>query len=135
MKLKLAESENELNQILDLQNENHYKNVSNKLKKTDGFVTVRHNMGLLTEMNNRAKQVIAIENGKVIGYALAMLKDYKSLIPELIPMFNVFESIKYENSKLNELNYYLMGQICIAKKYRGKGIFQALSIPFSQMPL
>ncbi|MCG1036307.1 GNAT family N-acetyltransferase [Polaribacter sargassicola] len=126
MELKLAESKSELQQILDLQHANHYDNVSEELKKVDGFVTVKHNLDLLTKMNNEAKHIIAVDNGKVIAYALTMLKDYKDLIPVLVPMFTVFESINYKNTKLSNINYYVMGQVCVADTHRGKGIFKAL---------
>jgi ribosomal protein S18 acetylase RimI-like enzyme len=77
-------------------------------------------------MNNEAKHIIAVDNDKVVGYALTMLKEYKNLIPVLVPMFAVFESIEYENTKLNNVNYYVMGQVCVADTHRGKGIFKAL---------
>lgn len=126
MELKLVESTNELEQILELQHKNLYENVAPDLIKSNGFVTVKHNFNLLSEMNKKAKQIIAIDDGKVIGYALVMLKEFKNLIPVLIPMFNTFENIKYKNTTLSNLNYYVMGQICIAKEYRGKGLFKGL---------
>ncbi|WP_459211916.1 GNAT family N-acetyltransferase [Aquimarina rhabdastrellae] len=126
MKLKLAESDNELQQILELQNANHYNNVSSTLQKSDGFVTVSHDFDLLSNMNKKAKQIIAVDNGKVIGYALVMLKEFKNMIPVLIPMFDMFQNIAYHDIKLDDLNYYVMGQVCIAQEYRGKGIFKSL---------
>ena len=59
MQLKLANSREELEQILILQNENHFDHLSKQLRKVDGFVTVRHDIEMLIEMNSLAKQVIA----------------------------------------------------------------------------
>jgi len=126
MQLKLANSKKELEQILILQNENHFDNLSKQLRKIDGFVTVKHDIEMLMQMNSLAKQVIAVVDEKVVGYALVMLKELKNLIPVLIPMFDSFERIKYNNTTLDKLNYYVMGQICIANEYRGKGLFKAL---------
>ncbi|WP_271785437.1 GNAT family N-acetyltransferase [Aquimarina algiphila] len=126
MKIKLVESNNELEQILELQNDNHYENIPPDLKNKNGFVTVRHNLELLLKMNDKAKQIIAVENGKVIGYALVMLKKFRNLIPVLVPMFDNFEDTRYKNSKLSNFNYYVMGQVCISEKHRGKGIFKSL---------
>jgi hypothetical protein len=61
MIIKLAESENELSQILELQNKNHLLNVSSEERDLNGFVTVKHNLELINRMNNRAKQVIAVD--------------------------------------------------------------------------
>lgn len=126
MKCKLVESNSELKQILELQNENHYENLSQESKKENGFLTVKHNLDLLSKMNEKAKQVIATDNGKVVGYALVMLKRFKDLIPVLVPMFKTLENIKYNNASLSNFRYYVMGQVCISKDYRGKGIFKSL---------
>ena len=126
MEFKLVESKIELEQILELQNDNHYDNLSLLSQKENGFVTVQHSFDLLSKMNEKAKQVIAVENGKVIGYALVMLKEFKNLVPVLIPMFNTFEKTTYKGSKLSDYNYYVMGQVCISEKYRGKEVFKNL---------
>lgn len=126
MYIKLAETECELLQIIDLQNQNHFNNVSNEVKKKEGFVTVTHDIETLTTMNDQAPQIIAIENNKVVGYALVMLSSAKNLIPILTPMFETFESINYQNRKLNSYSYYAMGQVCVESSQRGKGVFQAM---------
>ncbi len=126
MILKLTETKEELLQILELQNEYHLESVSLETQQSKGFVTVRHTIDLLNQMNQEAQQVIAVENGKVIGYALVMLKEFKEMIPVLIPMFNSFELIDYQNKKLSEYHYYVMGQVCIKESYRGKGLFKKL---------
>jgi len=126
MEIKIAESEEHLSQILDLQNANHRENLSSELKKRNGFVTVKHDLELLKKMKNCAQQIVALENNQVVGYALAMHNELKNAVPVLMPMFDVFEGIEYENSTLEKLNYYVMGQICVAEAYRGKGVFKAL---------
>ncbi len=133
MEFKLVESNNELEQILELQNDNHYENISPDLKKENGFVTVRHNFELLSLMNKKAKQIIATKNGKVIGYALVMLKEFRNLIPILIPMFDTFENTLYKNSKLSNFNYYVMGQVCISEKFRGKEVFKNLYLKHKEV--
>jgi ribosomal protein S18 acetylase RimI-like enzyme len=133
MEFRPVASNKELEQILELQNYNHYENVSPELKKENGFVTVRHNLELLLKMNNKAKQIIAVENGKVIGYALVMLKEFRALISVLVPMFETFENTTFKNSKLSNFNYYVMGQVCISKEYRGKGVFKNLYLKHKEI--
>ncbi len=126
MRIKLAETENELIRILDLQEENHFKNVSSEIQNSEGFVTVEHDLKTLSEMNKMARQVIAVDHGTVVGYALVMPRECKEMIPVLMPMFETFESLHYKQRKMNDLDYYVMGQVCIKKSHRGKGIFRLL---------
>lgn len=126
MILKLVEKMEELTQILALQKENLPENTSPKIQQEEGFVTVKHSLELLQKMNDRAPQVIAVENNKVVGYALVMMKEFSTLIPVLTPMFNMFASIPYRKKMLSEYRYYVMGQICVKEGYRGKGVFPEL---------
>jgi ribosomal protein S18 acetylase RimI-like enzyme len=126
MKLKLAESDQELIEILKLQNINHLDNLTKDQKQSDGFVTVKHDFDSLKKMNDNAQHVIAVDNEEVVGYALVMLKEFRNLIPTLVPLFDTFEEIEYQGMKLGDHNYYAMGQVCVADSYRGKGVFKAL---------
>tara|TARA_B110000211_G_C14087765_1_gene557459 strand:+ start:1925 stop:2473 length:549 start_codon:yes stop_codon:yes gene_type:complete len=126
MKVKLAESEKELLEILNLQKENHLDHVPETLRQVDGFVTVKHDFDSLKKMNDQAKHVIAVDGGVVVGYALVMLKEFRNLVPTLIPLFNTFEEVEYQGKKLGDHNYYAMGQVCVAASHRGKGVFKAL---------
>jgi len=47
-------------------------------------------------------------------------------IPVLQPMFKKVNKLIYKGAKLNQQNYLVMGQVCIAKAYRGKNIFAKL---------
>lgn len=124
--VKLAETNEELEQILILQNANYFGNLSVEDRNTNGFVTVKHDIELLKKMNIAAQQVVAVENEKVVAYALVMLREFAGVIPVLVPMFDMFEKLSFKGNPLNSYNYYVMGQICIADGYRGKGIFEML---------
>jgi hypothetical protein len=124
--IKFAESDNELEQILSLQEINLSSNVLQENKKTNGFVTVKHDLSVLEKMNTAAPQIIAKNGDEVIAYALVMPKEFSSFIPVLIPMFEMFEKLPYKGKVLTSYSYYVMGQICIAKPYRGIGVFEKL---------
>ena len=126
MEIKLTESDRELEGILELQRQNHRSEVSETTKQTEGFVTVQHEPDTLQLMNTQARQVVAIHENEVIGYALVMTKELRDHIPVLMPMFDMFEKIDYRGIQLSKHRYYVMGQICIAAAQRGMGIFQAL---------
>ncbi|MEM8848044.1 MAG: GNAT family N-acetyltransferase [Bacteroidota bacterium] len=118
---KQASTTQELEQILTLQQQNLPITLSESEMVKDGFLTIEHSFQLLKEMNNMCQHIIAVENEKVIGYALCMHPTFAESIEILKPMF-------YEINKVvkNKDNYMVMGQICIAKTYRSKGLFRKL---------
>ena len=121
---KLTSTKLELAQIIELQQRNLPLNISANEKNEQGFVSAQHTLDLLTKMHDAHPHVIAKHNNKVIGYALCMLQEFRSEIPLLTPMFNQTDkAIKELDEKLN---YIVMGQICIDKKYRKQGMFRAL---------
>ncbi len=111
----------ELEQILALQKRNLPDKLTEEEKKTQGFVTVHHELSLLKEMHDIHPHIIATHNNEVVGYALSMSKNFRENIPILIPMFT-----EIDNSFKSKENYLIMGQICIEKNHRGKGIFRGL---------
>lgn len=119
-------SPNHLQQILDLQQQNLPDAISAEKLVKEGFVTVQHSLPLLEEMNRAAPQVIAKDGELVAGYALVMLKEFQDKVPVLKPMFTMLEQLEYRQRPLPETPYYVMGQICIAEAYRGRGLFEGL---------
>ena len=121
-----AQTDDDLRQILGLQQENHKMNVSETVKREQGFVTVRHTWEQLHGMHEATPQIIAKAEGRVVGYALAMLPTAAELIPDLQPMFDLFDQISWQNTKLTDCRYYVMGQVCVAQSHRGQGMFDGL---------
>ncbi|MDE1205637.1 GNAT family N-acetyltransferase [Tenacibaculum larymnensis] len=116
-----ATNQTDLLQILDLQRQNLPEKLSETDKKEQGFVTVRHDLEILQKMNDMHPHIIARNDGKVIGYALSMSKSFRNDIPTLIPMFD-----EIDTTSKGAKPYILMGQVCIGKNFRGKGIFRGL---------
>jgi predicted GNAT superfamily acetyltransferase len=73
-------------------------------------------------MNSYEQSVIAKENDVVVAYLLAMTQQSKYDIPILAPMFEVFNEVIYRGKKISEFHYLVVGQVCVAKEFRGKGI-------------
>ena len=120
IEFKVTTTTKELEQILALQQLNLSKNLTEEEKQIQGFVTIEHKFETLHKMHCMHPHTIAVDNNKVIGYALSMSKAFGDAIPILRPMF----------AKLKEANitndFMVMGQVCIAKNYRGKGVFRGL---------
>ncbi|MBC7884049.1 MAG: GNAT family N-acetyltransferase [Saprospiraceae bacterium] len=117
---------NELEQILNLQRANLRFTQSEDEEMNQGFVTVQHDFDLLSQMNEMTAHIIAKDEGKVVGYALAMPNYFHDKIPILKPMFDLIDSLKVNQISVRDENYIVMGQICIEKSYRGTGIFEGL---------
>ncbi len=119
-------SEDEILQLLALQQANLAANISSKTAVSQGFLTVQHDFALLAEMNATIPQVVAKDGAKMIGYALTMLPSFAEKIPVLQPMFALFDEIEYRHRRISGYRYYVMGQVCVAKDYRGMGAFDGL---------
>jgi len=117
---------NEIQQILDLQSINLPKNISTSEAKEQGFVTVHHDFEILSAMNEKYPHVIAKDEGQVVGYTLVMLPEFGNKIPVLVSLFDKINQLYYKDDLLKEVNYFVMGQVCVAKNYRGKGVFANL---------
>jgi L-amino acid N-acyltransferase YncA len=117
-----AKTVRDIEQILELQQDNLPQNLNKEQIASQGFVTVHHSFDILQKMNSIEQSIIAKENDKVVGYLLAMTRESRNGIPVLIPMFKVFDNVTYKNKKIAAYNYIVVGQVCIAEGYRGKGI-------------
>ena len=119
-------SERDLQGILELQQANLAAAVSIEEAIKEGFVTVEHDLDLLTKMNSPFPHIIAKSDDDVIGYVLVMLRDLADEIPVLIPMFQQINNTSYKGQLLNRYKYFVMGQVCIDKAFRGQGVFSGL---------
>ena len=121
-----SNTDSDLQQILNLQFKNLPKNISSQEAISQGFVTVHHDFDLLKKMNRPYPHIVARDEEKTIGYTLVMLRSFEKETPVLIPMFEQINSTLYKGKKLGEAKYFIMGQVCIDKAYRGQGIFKGL---------
>ena len=117
---KQAQTTEEIRQVLALQKQNLPKNLSEKEIREQGFLTVEHSFELLWEMNAVFPHTLAVDNGKIVGYALSMTSKFADTIPILKSMF------KEVKKAFQGREFIVMGQICVAKTHRGKGIFRGL---------
>lgn len=126
LRATITRTTEELQQILRLQQENLQQNIDEGEMRSQGFVTLRHDLVILDQMHRMAPSVIIKDDDQVVAYALTMLKECRQLIPDLESMFALFEKLNWKNKPLNDYRFYVMGQICVAKAYRGQGLFEQL---------
>ena len=119
-------SANELQQIIDLQRKNLKQHISQEEKEQQGFLTMEFSMPMIQQLHDLAPSVIAKDNDKVIAFAIVLLQEGRTAYPDLEPMFLNFENLQWNNKPLKAYSFYVMGQICVDKDYRGKGLFDIL---------
>jgi len=121
-----ATNDDHLKGILDLQRRNLPDHLDEAEIRTQGFVTVRHSLGDLQQMNDIERHVIAVDHEAVVAYLLAMTPGSRNNIPVLVPMFDMIDTIEFEGRPIAASGYIVVGQACVDKAYRGKGVFDAI---------
>jgi L-amino acid N-acyltransferase YncA len=116
----------DIDQILSIQKENLVNSIAQEDIGKEGFVIVQHDFEMIHLMNTPYPHIVARDGENVIGYALTMLKEFEREVPALVPMFENINNIIHQNESLGNVNYCVMGQICIKKGFRGQGIFKGL---------
>ncbi|MDQ6844664.1 MAG: GNAT family N-acetyltransferase, partial [Bacteroidota bacterium] len=76
-----VETDEEIQQILELQKRNLPQNLTPEQVSSQGFVTVIHSFDTLKKMNDTEASIIAKAGDRVIGYLLAMTTEAKADIP------------------------------------------------------
>lgn len=65
--------------------------------------------------------IIAVSEDALAGYALVMPNACRAFIPVLEPMFQRLEALGLVSPRS-----YVMGQVCVAREFRGQGVFDRL---------
>ncbi len=116
----------DLSGILELQTQNLKINLQPNEIEREGFVTVVHTIELLRKMNAPYPHIIAKSDQEVVGYALVMQKEMAIYIPILSNLFKQLKTIRIKEMAFENYAFFVMGQICISKDYRKKGLFKGL---------
>jgi hypothetical protein len=119
-------SDGDLRAIMQLQRENLRSALALEEAASQGFVTVVHTLDILRRMHQVAPSVVVRDGDGLAGYALTMPLPCRDFLPVLAPMFEVMGGLSHQGRPLFSHRLYVMGQICVARAHRGRGVFQAL---------
>lgn len=120
------EDAEDLPRILQLQRANLADSIDGDEQRSQGFVTAVHSLESLQQMHALGPSIIAKSGAELAGYALTMLVEARRFVPILDPMFQLLEQLSWRGRPLREVSHYVMGQVCVAKPFRGQGLFDAL---------
>lgn len=112
----------DLDGIIALQRANLETTVGPDEARREGYVTVVHTREALEAMHALCPSIVARAGDLVVGYALVMPVECRAFVPILEPMFEQLAGLE----ALRDKRYYVMGQVCIARPHRGRGLFDAL---------
>ncbi len=119
--LKLVETAQELVGLKQLQTNNLRRLVGEAEAMKEGFVTSEYSLALLQKMHAVYPSIIVKEAEEVVGYTIVTNKEVLGEHPELDHLFNTLDATAYKGTLLKEVNYILIGQVCVAKSHRGQG--------------
>jgi len=122
----VAVTDSDFSQIMTIEKMNLEESITEEECRSQGFVTVHHDLPLLQGMRKSAPQVVAKIDDKIAGYALNLSCDQKDRIPMLQPMFDRIEKADFHGRALHGASYMIMVGVCVAKPYRGRGIWLGL---------
>ena len=124
--IKRVSEFSELEGIKKLQEENLKKNLPADEAETEGFVTAEYTIEFLKTLHEAGPSIIAKDNDTVVGYALVADKSIRYQHELLSDLFNCIDQITYRGLLLKKVNYVVVGQLCVAKNYRGLGLVQQM---------
>ena len=124
--IKRVTEQKELIGIKELLDENLFPNIDKQVAAEQGFLTADYSLDFLERMHNASPSTIAIDGNKVVGYALVALKEVREHHPLLADLFDTIDNTVYNNLFLKNERYVVVGQLCVAREYRGQGLVKRL---------
>lgn len=123
---KLVTADEELVQVAALCQENLSVNISAETKAKEGFVSWVYTANILRALHTIAPSVIVKDGEVVAGYALTLTPASRVVYPHMENTLHHISALEYKGRPISTYRFYLMGQICVRKAYRGQGVVDLL---------
>jgi GNAT superfamily N-acetyltransferase len=120
--VKRVSEPREIEGIKALQEENRLANISGEEAEKEGFVTASYSMELLHTMHDFEPTVIACYENRVIGYAMVTVRELYGKHDLLDGLIDAINQMAYNHIPLRDAKVILVGQLCVAKPFRGRGV-------------
>jgi ribosomal protein S18 acetylase RimI-like enzyme len=121
-----TETDHDLLGISRLQQLNLRKNLDDETANSQGFLTAEYTLEYLKAMHDASPSIIAKDEDAVVGYALVATKEVRNGHDLMADLFNVIDTKTYKGQLLKEINYVVVGQLCVAEAYRGQGLVKRM---------
>ena len=124
--------EAELESIRLLQTENLRKLIGEAEAAKEGFLTAEYALETLQQMHQSEPSIIAKDGDIVAGYVIITTKNSYGQHPLLDSLFDAIDTLHFDDASLKNVNYILVGQLCVGKAYRGMGLVQKMYTYYQQ---
>lgn len=131
--IKQVENTAELIGLKALQTANLRRIVGEEVAMKEGFVTSEYSLELLQKMHEAYPSIIAKEGEEVVGYVIVTTKSVYGLHPELDHLFDTLDALNYKGTLLGNVEYILVGQLCVGKTHRGIGLVQSMYAYYQEL--
>lgn len=118
--------DSELRAIQALQCANLRKNVSETEAAENGFLMAEYSLEFLRQMHECHPAILALDGTQLAGYALVASRQVRDGHPLLDDLCTQIDGVIYQGRKLADAKYVVVGQLCVAKAHRGKGLVQRM---------
>lgn len=116
----------DLKQILQLQQQNFRSSISADEASAQGFVTLSHTLEDLELMNQPHPHIVVKDGDRVVAFALFMMPEHNDRFPALTPLLQASLPQTYKGKTIKDYRYFIMGQVCVDKDYRGHKLVDAM---------
>lgn len=124
--IKLVTENKELEKIKKLHEQNLRKNLTDEQAQLEGFVTAEYTLEFLQQMHESSPSIIAKDGDAVVGYALVATHEVRYDHELMSDLFEVIDTKVYKGRLLKHVSYVCVGQLCVAKDYRGQGLVKRM---------
>jgi hypothetical protein len=124
--IKRVSERREIEGIKLLQEANRITNITKEESELEGFVTADYSLAFLKMMNAMEPSVIACKGNEVVGYAMVTTKELYGEHPLLDGLFDAINQMNYKGAALADAKVVIVGQLCVAKPFRGLGLVQQM---------
>ncbi len=133
IQIKLVNTEIEIFQIKAIQEKNLRQHLTDEEAANQGFLTASYTIDYLKEMNAAFPTVVAKDKDAVVGYAMITTKEVREGHDLLKDLFDNIDRCQYEGKLLKDTNYVVVGQLCVAKAYRGMNLVKKMYDHFAEV--
>ncbi|SEA85156.1 GNAT family N-acetyltransferase [Pedobacter hartonius] len=123
---KFVSEDEELVQIAALSLENSPSMVPDELKEKEGYVTWNYPIEDLRVLHQISPSIIVKDGDKVVAYVVILLQESEEVYKPLKDLLDLLRSITYQGKSVFDYKIYMLGQDCVHRDYRGKGVIKLL---------
>ena len=123
---KFVTEDDELIQIAALSMENMSSMIPDDLKEKEGYVTWPYSIEDLRVIHQITPSIVIKDDDKVIAYLIILVSEVREVYQPLKNILKLLGPSSYQDRLFEDYKYYILGQDCVQRDYRGRGLIKLL---------